>query len=125
MSVRDIEVRLASVEDTLLSRLGYREYTVRVGNTTLEIAPEVIQKSLKAYSDDQLRKFIQSLGSRGNPIAYFEVAVSREIGEPLVRSMDYWYLSRDGYQATCLPCDIQVDDSRYLLVLGVIKQTQT
>lgn len=123
MSVRDIQVRLGGqVEDNILGRLGYREFTVSIGGTELTYPPAIKQMNLKAYSDSQLRGFADALGGQGNPIAYFEVRVSRLEPESLIRSFVYWVLTREGFQAECLPVDIRVNDDRYVVTLAVIKQ---
>lgn len=124
MSLRDIEVRLgANIEDAVLSRLGYREYSVTIGSTPITVLPEVNHKNITSYTQDQLSGFADRLGGNGNPISIFELKLSRVIPESTVRQFGYWILSRDGYEATCLPIDIKVEDSRYIVLLGVIKQT--
>jgi hypothetical protein len=122
-SVRQVEVNASVLEDNILDSLGYREYSVLVGETPLTPKPEVVHKPLKSFSDSQIRNFIDQLGGQGNPISYFGVAVSRAISEATIRSLDYWSVTRDGYQATCLPVSIEVTDSRYNVILAVLKQT--
>jgi len=121
MSVRDLEVRLTRLEDNILGRLGYREYQVKVGNLTLDPQPEVVQKSLAAYSETKLASFIQALGRRGNPISYYELEVSRLVPEATIRSYQYWNLTRDGYVSECLPVSITTTDARYRVILAAIK----
>jgi len=121
MSVRDIEVKLASLEDNILNNLGYREYAIAIGATELTIKPEVIQKSIRAYSDGQMQRFINAMGGQGNPIAFFQIALSRDISEALVRQYDYWTLTRDGLVAKGLLVDLIVEDARYIATVGVIK----
>ena len=121
MSVRDLEVRLTRLEDNILGRLGYREYTVTVGSTLLDPVPEVLQKSVNAYSETKLASFINALGGQGNPISFYELQVSRLVPESLIRSFVYWTLLRDGLESTCLPVSITVEDSRYKVILAAIK----
>lgn len=123
MSVRDVEVRLASLEDKILEGLGYREYFILIGTTPVKILPGTTQKNQSSYTSEQLQGFADRLGGQGNPIALFKVAVSREVPESLIRSSAYWTLTRSGYTAKCLPIDIVVTDSRYVVLLGVLKQT--
>jgi hypothetical protein len=121
MTVRDIEVKLTSLEDNILNNLGYREYTIAIGATELTIKPEVIQKSIRGYSDGQMQRFIDAMGGQGNPIAFFQIALSRDISESLVRQYDYWTLIRDGLVAKGLLVDLIVEDARYIATVGVIK----
>lgn len=123
MSIRDLEVKLTRLEDNILDRFGYREYTVEVGLDTLDPVPEVVQKSLSAYSETKLASFIQALGGQGNPISFYELAISRLISESVVRQFSYWKLTRDGIISECLPVSITVEDARYKVVLATIKQT--
>jgi hypothetical protein len=123
MSVRDVEVRLASLEDKILSNLGYREYTLKIGTTSIPILPGITQKNMTSYTPAQLQGFADKLGGQGNPIAIFKLALSREIPEATVRQFAYWYLTRSGYEAKCMPIDIIVTDSRYIITLAVLKQT--
>lgn len=121
MSVRDIEVRLTGVEDSILDKLGYREFDVSVGGTLLDPKPEVIEKPLSGYSTDQIRGFADSLGGQGNPVSTFQLFISRLVDESLISNYNYWTLTRDNLVATCLPLEIKVEDSRYVVLLGVIK----
>lgn len=121
-TVREIEVTFAGIEDEILDDLGYREYTITIDGIELTPKPEVIQKPLQAFSDGQIRRFIDNLGGQGNPITYFQVNVSRTITESTIRNFSYWVLTRDSYVATCLPVQFKVTDSRYEVLLGVIKQ---
>jgi hypothetical protein len=122
MTVKDLEVRLASKEDEILDRLGYREYEVKIGDTLLTVLPKITQKNITSYSDEQLRGFADRLSGRGNPISIFKLEISREVSESLIRSFEYWTLTRSDYIAECLPVDIVVNDSRYIVTLAVIKQ---
>lgn len=122
-SVRDIEVLFGGIEDTILDSLGYREYEVTIGANTVTPRPEVINKPLQAFSDGQIRQFIDSLGGQGNPIAYFKVIIARTFLEAIVRDFAYWTLTRETYEAQCLPVQIKVTDSRYEVLLGVLKQS--
>lgn len=122
-NVRRIEVKLASLQDRILGKLGYREYSLSISGTQVDILPGITQKNITSYSPDQLSGFADRLGGQGNPISIFRLELSREVPESLVRQFGYWILSRDGYVADCLPLDIQVTDSRYIVLLGVIKQT--
>jgi len=124
MTVRDVEVRLASLEDRILDRLGYREYQLTIGTDVVAILPGTEQKNITSYSDEQLRGFANRLGGNGNPIGIFKLKISREVPEATVRQLKYWRLSREGYIADCLPLDIKVTDSRYEVLLGVIKVSQ-
>ena len=123
MTVRDVEVRLSSLEDRILDRLGYREYTLTIKDEVIDILPGVQQKNITSYSPSQLQGFADRLGGQGNPISIFNLAISREVPEATIRAFGYWTLSRDGYTAECLPLDIKVTDSRYQVLLGVIKQS--
>lgn len=122
VSVRQIEIDLTRVEDNVLGSLGYREYSVVVNNTTLDPVPEVIQKTSTSFSDEDVNKFIQAMGGRGNPSIFFKLTISRLIPEALLRTNNYWTLERDGYVAECLPVDFKVEDARYIVILGVVKQ---
>ena len=119
--VRGIEVALGGLEDNILSNLGYREYSVSVGGVTLDPPPEVIQKSIRSYTEGQMQRFIDAMGGNGNPVAFFEAYISRLIPESTIRTYDYWLISRDGFTAKSLLVDLIVDDSRYKATLGVIK----
>lgn len=121
MSVRDIEVRLTKLEDDILDNLGYREFNIEVNGTILNPKPEVIEKPLSGYSSDQIRGFADTLGGQGNPISTFKLMISRTIPENLITDYSYWTLTRDNLVATCLPLEISVEDSRYVVLLGVIK----
>jgi hypothetical protein len=123
MTIRNLEVRLTRLEDNILGRFGYREYVVEVGNTALDPVPEVVQKSLSAYSETKLSGFINALGGQGNPISFYELAVSRLIAESTIRQFSYWKLTRDGIVSECLPVSITVEDARYKVILATIKQT--
>jgi len=125
MSVRDLEVRLTRLEDSILGRLGYREYEVKVGNQLLDPQPEVVQKSVASYSETKLASFINALGGRGNPISYFELEVSRLVPEAVVRSYQYWSLKRDGFVSECLPVSITTTDARHRVILAAIKIAQS
>ncbi len=122
MTLRDTAVRLASLEDRILDRLGFREYEVKVGDTILSPSPKVTQKNITSYSPDQLRGFADKLGGQGNPISIFTLDVSREVSEGVMRTFDYWTLTRESYEATCLPVDFSVGDERVKVTLAVIKQ---
>jgi hypothetical protein len=122
-SVRDIEVRFGSVEDNILNRLGYREYTLTVGNYEVNPLPEVVQKPIQAFSDSQVRRFIDNLGGQGNPITFYKVTISREVPEANLREYVLWTLTRGSYVAECLPVEFTVSDSRYTVILGVLKQS--
>jgi hypothetical protein len=121
MSIRDLETRLTGLEDNILDRFGYREFSVVVDGTTLNPPPEVISKGFQDYSEAAISKFINSLGGKGNPTGFFEVTVSRLISETLIRSYKYWTITRDSYVADCLPVAIKVTDSRIIVTLAVIK----
>lgn len=121
MSVRDIEVRLGGLEDNILDNLGYREYAVSVAGVPLDPPPEVIQKSIRSYTEGQMQRFIDAMGGNGNPVAFFEAYISRLIPESTIRTFDYWTIARDGFTAKCLLVDLVVDDSRYKATLGVVK----
>lgn len=122
MTVRNLEIRLTGLEDNISDRLGYREFTVAINGTILSPPPEVISKGFKDYSEAAISKFINTLGGKGNPSGFFEVVVSRLIvDESVIRSYEYWTITRDSYVATCLPVAIKVTDSRYEVILAVIK----
>lgn len=125
MSVRDVEVRLTKTEDQILGRLGYREYSVTIGTTTLDPVPEVIMKPSSSFGSDQIQDFIRQLGDSGNPVAYFKVTISRLIPESVVRQFARWRIARDGYEADCLPVSIEVTDSRYVVIAAILKQVVT
>jgi hypothetical protein len=122
-SVRDIEVKFATVEDNILDNLGYREYVLTVGNTEINPKPEVTQKPIQSFSDGAIRRFIDNLGGQGNPVTYFKVAISREVDESILRAFAPWRLTRGSYVANCLPVELKVTDSRYEVMLGVLKQS--
>lgn len=119
--VRSIEVRLSSLEDRILDRLGYREFQVFVGSTEILPKPGIIEKPLSSYNATQLQGFADSLGGQGNPITTFKLAISREFPEPIIRNFAYWRLIRDSYEATCLPVDFKITDARALVTVAVIK----
>lgn len=122
MAIRDIEVRLTGLEDGLLEKFGYREFGVRIGTTELEILPQVKERDVSSFSPTQLTAFANSLGSSGNPTTYFELTVSRLIDSDLIRSFDYWYLVKEGIEIKCMPVSLVETDSRYIVILGVLKQ---
>jgi hypothetical protein len=123
-SVRDIEVLFSGIEDEILEDLGYREYRVFVNNVELNPKPEIVQKPLASFSDGTIKRFIDSLGGQGNPITYYKLFISRTISEETIRVFGYWLLARGTYNATCLPVEFKVTDSRYEVLLGVIKQSE-
>lgn len=122
MTVRAIEVDLASLEDKILDSLGYREFTVVVGTTVISPNPEVIDTPKKSLSTAVYQSYIQTLGNNGNPTNFFKVTISREVDESIIRQPKYWRLTRENYVAECLPVEIVVQDSRYLVMLAVIKR---
>jgi len=122
MTVRDIEVSLASLEDNILANLGYREFVVAVGSTVISPSPQVVDKPKKNMSTAVFQSYLQALGNNGNPTNFFEVTISREIDENVIRKPNYWKLTRGNYKAECLPVEIVVSDSRYLVMLAVIKR---
>lgn len=124
MSVRQTEVNLTKLEDDILEKLGYREYTILIDTTELDPKPQVKPKDASKFSPSEISQFIDRIGGNGNAISYFEVMVSRLIPEALVRSFNYWYLIRDNLTSQCLPVKIETLDSRYKVVLAVIKVTQ-
>lgn len=120
-TVRGLEVELTVLEDGILGNLGYREYTVQVGGYVLNPVPEVVQKDAGAYGQTAMNMFIDRLGGEGNPIGFYELQISRAIPEEVIRALEYWTISRDGYVAECLPVALVVTDSRYKVTLAVIK----
>lgn len=128
MSLADTERKLASLEDRIGSQLGYRETVVRVGNILVTPTPKVVNANQKAYSDDQLKGYTIRLGSSqgaskslGNTITLFTVKVSREFSETVLKSNNYWYLTRGTYKATCMLLDFKITTSRFIATIGVIK----
>lgn len=122
MTVRSIEVELASLEDEILDSLGYREFTVTVGSTVISPNPEVVDTPKKNLSTAVYQGYLQTLGNNGHPTNFFKVTISREVAESVIRQAKYWRLTRESYSAECLPVEIVVQDSRYLVMLAVIKR---
>ena len=123
MSVRALEVELTRLEDKILGDLGYREYVVQIGNSVLSPIPGVEQKDASAFPSAALSTFIDQMGGHGNPIGFYQLSVSRLIPESLIRSLEYWTLTRDGYVIQALPVALVVTDARYRVTLGVVKIT--
>lgn len=127
MSLADTERKLASLEDRIGASLGYRETTVKIGNTLVTPTPKVVNANQKAYSDDQLKGYTIRLGtsqsakSLGNTITLFTVKVSREFPERILKSNNHWYLTRGTYKATCLLLDFKITPSRFIATIGVLK----
>lgn len=121
MSIRDLEVRLTETEDRINARLGYREYAVRVDGVLLDPPPEVKHRAITSYRAETYMQFINTLGGSGNPLGFYEVYISRLIPEATVRAYKGWQVTRDTYTARCLPVSLEVQDSRYIVVLAVVK----
>ena len=121
MTVRRLEVELTVLEDNILGDLGYREYIVQIGEFVLDPVPEVEQKDASAFPSAALNTFIDRMGGHGNPIGFYQLSVSRSIPEQLIRSLEYWTLTRDGYVIQALPVALVVADARYRVTLGVVK----
>lgn len=119
--IRDVEVRFSGTEDQILERLGYREYEVRVDGVLLEPKPEVIHKAPTSYTSGRYMMFIDKLGGKGNPLGFYEVAISRLLPEDVVRSYKYWEVKRGDYIARCSPVSFEVTDSRFNVILAVVK----
>lgn len=123
MSVRRVEVRLTNTEDKVLQRLGYREYEVSILTTPPTVVsppPKVTNTNQSQLGPDQLESFLQ-MGGYGNVSSLYTVEISRLFPEALVRGPYYWQVSRDGYVARCLLVSVQTLDSRYRVILGVLK----
>jgi len=124
MSVRDLEVRLSELEDNISHNLGYREYLVKVGDTTLEPRPYCDMKKVEDFKPGTLDLFKQNLQGNTTPIGFFSLNISRVISESTIRAYNYWYIIRDGIESQCLPVSIQVEDSRYKVILAIIKKNK-
>lgn len=122
MAIRDVEVRLTGLVDRLGDKFGYREYAVRVGDTYLNNKPEIKEKDINSFSPTQLANFANSLGNTGNPTTFFQLNVSRLEPEELVRGFNYWYLERGVEVIKCMPVSLVENDSRYVVILGILKQ---
>lgn len=122
MTVRPIEVQLASLEDDILDSLGYREFTVEVGSTVISPNPEVVDTPKKNIPTAAYQGYLQVLGGNGHPTNFFNIAISREVPEATIRQAEYWTLTRDTYVAQGLPVEIVVQDSRYLVMVAIIKR---
>lgn len=122
MTIRDIEVRLTGLEDNLLDKFGYREFGVRIGTTPLTILPQIEEKDINSFTPQQLTNFANAMGNSGNPTTYFKLTLSRLIDETLVRGFDYWYLTKNDIEIKCMPVSLTETDSRYIVILGVLKQ---
>jgi len=121
-TVRNIEVKLASLEDRILGGLGYREFTVSVNGTILNPVPQVKQITTTDYaSRDLAEAFDKIVGGNGSPRGFYQLFISRDIPEDLLRSFNYWTLSRGSYTATCLVINYKILDSRILVNLGITK----
>lgn len=124
MSVRKLEVDLTGLEDRISKELGYREYQVYVGDTLLEPPPNVDQKKVDEFSPKSLDLFQKNLQGNTSPIGFFKLKISRLIPESLIRDYQYWDLIRDNIKSSCLPVSITVEDSRYIVILAVIKNSK-
>lgn len=123
-TVREIEVTLATLEDNILDSLGYREYTVKVGSIGITPNPEVTDVPKDKLGTATYQGYVQALGNNGNPTNFFKLVISREVAESTIRQAKYWTITRESYKAECLPVEIRVQDSRYVVVLAVIKRIE-
>lgn len=127
MSLRDTEVKLASLEDQILGKLGYREYTVKIGNSVVSPDPAIALRSHLRFSEDQIKGWTLKLNqgsnssTSGNTITLYELKISREVPETTIRKQDYWYLKRGKNTIKCSMLSLDIKDSRYIVILGVIK----
>jgi hypothetical protein len=124
MTVRNLEVRLTELEDDISQNLGYREYIVKVGSTTLDPRPYCDMKKVEDFKPGTLDLFKQNLQGNTTPIGFFSLNISRTIPENIIRTYDYWYIIRDGIESQCLPVSIQVEDARYKVMLAIVKKNK-
>lgn len=121
--LRQLEADLAqNLEDSILQTLGYREYAVSIGATSLEPRPQVTEVDVKAIPDFQVHKYLTAMGPGANmPNAIFSIEVSRNVPEDLVRSRDPWTITRGSRVSTCKLIDLMITDTRFIATVGVMK----
>jgi hypothetical protein len=122
-NLRQLETDLGQqVEDKLAQALGYREYEVKIGETLLDPRPEVIEIDTKDLSEAQITKYLSALGVGAKlPSAMYQILVSRNVSEDLVRSRLSWTITRSDRASVCKLVGLTVTDTRFKAILAVLK----
>lgn len=122
-NLRQLETDLGQqVEDKLAQALGYREYTVLIGETELSPSPEVTEIDTRDLSEAQVTKYLSALGVGAKlPSAMYQVLVSRNVSEDLVRSRASWTITRSTRASVCKLVGLTVTDTRFKAILAVLK----
>lgn len=122
-NLRQLETDLGQqVEDKLAQALGYREYTVLIGETKLSPSPEVTEIDTRDLSEAQVTKYLSALGVGAKlPSAMYQVLVSRNVPEDLVRSRASWTITRSARSSVCKLVGLTVTDTRFKAILAVLK----
>lgn len=122
-NLRQLETDLGQqVEDKLAQALGYREYGVTIGETLLDPSPEVTEIDTRDLSEAQVTKYLSALGVGAKlPSAMYQVLVSRNVPEDLVRSRSSWTLTRAERTSVCKLVGLTVTDTRFKAILAVLK----
>lgn len=119
-TVREIEARLASqVEDKVLERLGYREYSILTPlGETITPRPEVGEMSASQVKRQFGEQILTELATANRPATVWKVAIPRTYTPSQIRIEGVWQVHPDNELAVdCYPLSIERYDARWVVYL--------